>query len=62
LLEPTQRLFLRQALPLERSLGLGESSTLLLKLGLRILTRSLLLMELLLCRSERISLVRQGHP
>jgi hypothetical protein len=37
LLEPTQHLFPRQALPLERSLGLGEGSTLLLELGLRLL-------------------------
>jgi hypothetical protein len=62
LLERTQRLFSRQALPLERSLGLGKSSTLLLEPGLRLLARSLLLTELFLHRGERGGLVRQGRP
>jgi hypothetical protein len=62
LLEPTQRIFPRQALPLERSPGLGESGTLLLELGLYLLARSSLLTELLLRRDERDSLVRQGRP
>jgi hypothetical protein len=39
LLEPTQRLLLCQAFPLERSPGLGEGSPLLLKLGLRLQVR-----------------------
>jgi hypothetical protein len=62
LLEPAQRLFPRQVLPLECSLALAEGSTLLLELGLRLLARSLLLTELLLRRSERNGLVRQGRP
>jgi hypothetical protein len=62
LLEPTQRLLLRQAFPLERSPILGEGSPLLLKLGLRLLVCGLLLTELLLRRGERGSLVRQGRP
>jgi hypothetical protein len=37
LLKPTQRLLPRQVLPLERSPGFGESSLLLLELGLRLL-------------------------
>jgi hypothetical protein len=62
LLEPTQCLFLRQALSLECSLGLSESDTILLELGLRLLACSLLLTELLLRRGERGSLVCQGRP
>jgi hypothetical protein len=38
--------------PLERSPGLNEGSPLLLKLGLRLLARGLLLTELLLRRGE----------
>jgi hypothetical protein len=62
LLEPTQRLLPRQALPLERSPGFGESSLLSLELGFRLLTRSSLLTELLLRRGERGSLACQGCP
>jgi hypothetical protein len=62
LLEPTPRLLLRQALPLERSPSLGEGSPLLLELGLRLLARDSLLTGLLLRRGERGSLVRQGRP
>jgi hypothetical protein len=62
LLEPTQCLLSRQAFPLKRIPNLGEGSLLLLKLGLRLLARGLLLMELLLHRGERGSLFRQGRP
>jgi hypothetical protein len=58
LLEPVKRLLSRQAFPLERSPILDEGSPLLLKLGLRLLARGLLLTQLLLRRSERGSLVR----
>jgi hypothetical protein len=57
LLEPPQCLYSRQVFPLERSPGLGEGSPLLLKLGLRLLARGLLLTELLLRRGERGGLV-----
>jgi hypothetical protein len=43
LLEPPQRLFSCQVFSFERSLGLSEGSLLLLKLGLRLLARGLLL-------------------
>jgi hypothetical protein len=62
LLKPTQHLLSHQAFLLERSPGLGEGSPLLLKLGLRLLARGLLLTELLLRRGERGGLVRQGRP
>jgi hypothetical protein len=62
LLEPTQRLLPRQALPPEHSPGFGESSPLSLELGFRLLTRGSLLTELLLRRGERGSLARQGRP
>jgi hypothetical protein len=62
LLEPTQRPLSRQAFPLERSPGLSEGSLLLLKLGLRLLARGLLLTELLLHRGKCGGLVRQGRP
>jgi hypothetical protein len=62
LLEPTQRLFSRQVFPLEHSPGFDEGSPLLLKLGLRVLARGLLLTELLLRRGERGGLVRQARP
>jgi hypothetical protein len=58
LLELTQRLLPRQALPLERGPSLGESSLLLLELGLRLLARRPFLMELLLHRDERVGLAR----
>jgi hypothetical protein len=61
LLEPTQRLLSCQAFPLKCSPDLGESSPLLLKLGLRLLARGLLLTELLLRRGEHGGLVRQGR-
>jgi hypothetical protein len=54
----TQRLLPRQALPLERGPSLGESSLLLLELGLRLLARRPFLMELLLHRDERVGLAR----
>jgi hypothetical protein len=57
----TQRLLPRQALLLERGPSLGESSLLLLELGLLLLARGPLLTELLLRRGERSSLVRQGR-
>jgi hypothetical protein len=62
LLELTQRLLSCQMFPLERSPILGEGSPLLLKLGLHLLARGLLLTELLLRRGERGGLVRQGCP
>jgi hypothetical protein len=62
LLELTQSLLPRQALPLERGPGLGESSLLLLEPGLRLLARRPFLTELLLHRDERGSLARQGRP
>jgi hypothetical protein len=57
LLEPTQRLLSRQAFPLECSLGLGKGSPLLMKQGLRLLARGLLLR-----RGKRGGLVCQGGP
>jgi hypothetical protein len=59
-----QRLLPRHALPLERDPCLDESGPLLLKLAFRLLACGSLLPELLLCRGERGSLVRQGrlHP
>jgi hypothetical protein len=62
LLEPTQHLPLRQALPLKHSPGFGESSLLSLELGFRLLTRGSLLTELLLHRGERSTLAHQGRP
>jgi hypothetical protein len=62
LLKPTQHLLPRQAFLLKCSPGLGEGSPLLLKLGLCLLARGLLLTELLLRRGERGGLVRQGCP
>jgi hypothetical protein len=62
LLEPTQRLFVRQAFSLERSPGLDEDSPLLLELSIYLLARDLLLTELLLRRDERGGLVRQARP
>jgi hypothetical protein len=62
LLELTQRLLPRQVFPLERRLGLGESSLLLLESGLRLLVRGPFLTELLLRRGERLDLARQGRP
>jgi hypothetical protein len=58
LLQLTQRLLPRQALPLERGPGLGKSSLLLLKLGLRPLVRDPFLMELLFRRGKRLGLAR----
>jgi hypothetical protein len=58
LLEPTQRLFPRQAFPLERSPGLDEGSPLLLKLAFRLLARRSLLPELLLRHDDHNGLVR----
>jgi hypothetical protein len=60
LLEPTQRLLLRQALPLKRSPGLGESSPLLLKLAYFLLACDSLPPELLLRQDDRGSLVGQA--
>jgi hypothetical protein len=60
LLELTQRLLSRHALPLERGPSLDESGPLLLKLAFRPLVCGSLLPELLLRRGERGSLVRQG--
>jgi hypothetical protein len=58
----TQRLLPHQALLLKRSPSLGESSLLLLELGLRMLARAPFLTELLLRRGERLGLARQGRP
>jgi hypothetical protein len=57
LLELTQRLLLRQALPLKHSPGLDESGPLLLKLAFRLLACDSLLPELLLRRDDRSGLV-----
>jgi hypothetical protein len=62
LLEPTQRLLPRQALPLKRSSGLGESGPPLLKLSFCLLARDSLLPELLLRRDDRGGLVGQAGP
>jgi hypothetical protein len=62
LLELTQRLLPRQALPLECSPGLDESGPLLLKLAFRLLARDSLLPELLLRRDNRGGLVGQAGP
>jgi hypothetical protein len=59
LLEPTQRLLPRQALPLKRSPSLGESGPLLLKLAFHLLAGDSLLPELLLRRDDRDGLVVQ---
>jgi hypothetical protein len=62
LLELTQRLLPRQALPLERGPSLGESSLLLLELGLRLMASGPFLTELLLRRGECGGLARQRRP
>jgi hypothetical protein len=62
LLELIQHLLPRQALPLERGPSFGKSSLLLLEPGLHLLARRSFLTELLLHRSERVGLARQGRP
>jgi hypothetical protein len=62
LLEPTLRLFMCQAFPLEGSPSLDEGSPLLLELVLCLLARSPLLLELLLRRRERRDLLGHAHP
>jgi hypothetical protein len=62
LLELTQRLLLRQALPLKHSPGLDESGPLLLKLAFRLLACDSLLPELLLRRDDRSGLVNKAGP
>jgi hypothetical protein len=59
-LELAQRFLVRLAPLLERGPGLDACGLLLLKLTLRPLECGSLLPELLLCRGERGSLVRQG--
>jgi hypothetical protein len=61
-LEPTLRLFPRQVFPLEGSLGLDESSPLVLELVLCLLMCDPLQPELLLCRRERRGLLGHSRP
>jgi hypothetical protein len=62
LLEPTLRLFTRQAFPLEGSPSLNEGSPLLLELVLFLLACGPLLLVLLLRRHERHGLLGHARP